>query len=203
MSRRRLEKQVEAYRDGALPASQVERLRRQLETDAEARVALARHEALGRLTREAWRDGPTAPAPEHLISMLRPAMARIDAELDDVRLRRWRGWLTPFPVAALGAAAAAILAFAILDPGTPLPSDPSQRQAAAPVHEAAPSSPPVEAVAVAQPEPQGEIPVYDLAQGDSPLMLFEDGGTTFIWLIEPERSKDDLSALPQLAGRIV
>jgi len=202
MSRRRLEKQIAAYRDGALAGPEAEAMRRQLASDPEARLELARHEALGRLTREAWREGPPAPSPDLLIAALRPAMSRVDAELAESRSARWRGWFAPVPIAALGAVAAAALAVAVLRPdGASGPSAPAVPQVMALAAE--PSSPSTSLPAALTSEPADEIPVYDLAQGDSPLMVFENDGTTFIWLIEPEKPSDDLSALPTRAGEWV
>lgn len=190
MSRRRLEKQIGAYRDGALSERQAEALRRRLDTDPDVRLELARHEMLGRLTREAWREGPRSPSPELLIAVLRPGMARIDAELKDSWVLRWRGWLTPAPLVALGTAAA-LLALAIVQPEAVRPS----AEPAVPSLTAQTEAPGIPQ-APTRSEAARDIPVYDLAQGDSPLMLFEDEGTTFIWLIEPEKLGDDLSALP-------
>jgi anti-sigma factor RsiW len=192
MSRRRLEKQIGAYRDGDLSDRQAEALRRQLEIDPEARLELERHQVLGRLTREAWREGPPAPSPELLIAALRPGMARIDRELERTRPARWRGWLTPAPLFAIGAAAA-LLALAVLQPEDLEPA--AERGSALVAGAGAPAAAEKPGSAQATTS-EREIPVYDLAQGDSPLMLFEDEGTTFIWLIEPERLRDDLSALP-------
>ena len=196
MSRRRLEKQVGAYRDGALPARQAEQLRRRLESDPEARVELARHDALGRLTREAWREGPPAPSPELLIASLRAGMRRIDAELEQSRpARRWAWLAAPASLIAVGAAAA-VLVLAIVQPeALQGPAAGTSPALAARSEPASFASVPAQAVS-AQSEPESEIPVYDLAQGKSPLMLFENQGTTFIWLIQPEIRGDDVSALP-------
>ena len=192
MSRRRLEKQVGAYRDGALSEREAGELRRRLETDPDVRLELAQYETLGRLTREAWREGPRSPSPELLIAALRPGMARIDAELKDSRVTRWRGWLTPAPLVALGTAAA-LLALAVVQPETVRSS---AERAVPSLSAQVPSMPPAADPISARTDSARDIPVYDLAQGDSPLMLFEDEGTTFIWLIEPEKLGDDLSALP-------
>jgi anti-sigma factor RsiW len=201
MSRRRLEKQVGAYRDGALSEREAAALRQRLASDPEAALELARHEALGRLAREAWREGPAAPSPEMLIAALRPGMTRIDAELEDSRTARWRGWLTPVPLFALGTAAA-VLALAILPPGSL--RGPGERSAPQVIARADPSTLPVtsEPPAAAGEQPD-QIPVYDLTQGDSPLVVFEDGGTTFIWLIEPVKPSDDLSSLPAARAGVV
>jgi len=199
MNRRRLEKRVGAYRDGALPGRAAEALRRQLESDPDARLELARHEALGRLTREAWSEGPVSPSPEMLIAALRPAMTRIDRELERTQPARWRGWLAPVPIAALGTVAAA-LAVALLRPASlpPAPTRPPAAQIVA-LAPGAPSPTAAEPLAASS-EPADQLSVYDLAPGDSPLLVFEDGGTTFIWLIEPERAEDDLSSLPIMRG---
>jgi anti-sigma factor RsiW len=195
MSRRRLEQQVGAYRDGALSPRQADQLRQRLETDPEARLELARHEALGRLAREAWREGPAAPSPELLIASLRSGLRQIDAELEESRPARWRGWLAPVPLVAIGSAAA-LLAFALAKPGDPAAS-PSPAAAPFTARAQAQSVPSAAAQPVAATtSDEREIPVYDLAQGASPLMLFEDQGTTYIWLIQPDKLGDDVSALP-------
>lgn len=194
MSRRRLEKQVGAYRDGALSAQEADLLLRRLELDPEAKLELARHEALGRLTREAWREGPAGPSPERLIANLRAGMRRIDAELEEASPKSWRGWLAPSPLVAVGAAAL-LLALAIVQPESM--REPARGGESALTARAAMTGDPVPAERVStRSEPEREIPVYDLAQGESPLMLFEDQGTTFIWLLEPEKLGDDVSALP-------
>jgi hypothetical protein len=194
MSRRRLEKQIAAYRDGALAGRAAEAVRRELDSDPEARLELARADALGRLTREAWREGPPAPSPELLIAMLRPRLARIDAELEAERPARWRSWFAPAPLAALGAVAAALVITVLLPEPQPGSTDAALPRVVARAENALP--PAAAPLPVAATEPADEIPVYDLAQGNSPLMLFEDGGTTFIWLLEPDQAADDLSSLP-------
>jgi hypothetical protein len=194
MSRRRLEKQVGAYRDGALSPRLAERLRQRLEIDPEARQELARHEALGRLTRDAWREGPAAPPSDLLIATLRSHLRQIDAELEQTRPARIRAWLAPASLIAVGAAAA-LLMLAILQPEA-LYSPAGRSEPALEARAAAAAAPIAAATVSATSEPQSEIPVYDLAQGSSPLMLFENQGTTFIWLIEPQKLGDDMSALP-------
>jgi anti-sigma factor RsiW len=196
MSRRRLEKQVGAYRDGALPARQAEMLRQRLESDPEARLELARHEALGRLTREAWREGPPSPSAEMLIASLRGGMRRIDAELEQGRsVRRWSWLAAPASLIAVGAAAALVV-LAIARPDALQVPAPGAAPALAARSDSPSSAPMATQTVSAQTEPESEIPVYDLAQGKSPLMLFENQGTTFIWLIQPEKRGDDVSALP-------
>jgi hypothetical protein len=198
MSRRRLEKQIAAYRDGALAGRAAETVRRQLDSDPEARLELSRTEALGRLTRDAWREGPPAPSPELLIARLRPRLARIDAELEAARPARWRSWFAPVPLAALGAVAAALVITVLLPELGSRSIEPALPQVVARA-ESAPATVAAPAPVTAN-EPADEIPVYDLAQGNSPLMLFEDGGTTFIWLLEPDETADDLSSLPGTRG---
>lgn len=201
MIRRRLEKQVGAYRDGALSETQADAVRRRLESDPEARAEWARQESIGRLAREAWRDGPPAPAPEMLIAALRPAMARIDAELEAARPSRRLGWFVPFPVLAMGGAAA-ILAAVMLRPEA-APESAGQPMPAAVARSTSASAPAVDVQTIAAPAPQAEsdgLPVYDLAQGDSPLVVFEEDGTTFIWLLEQPKRGDDLSFAPIAHG---
>jgi anti-sigma factor RsiW len=194
MSRRRLEKQIGAFRDGGLPERHAEQLRRRLDVDPEARTELARHEALGKLMRKAWRDGPPAPPAERLIARLRPEMVRIDRELERTLPVRWRGWLTPAPLLALGAAAAVLALAIVRSPEPPAPA--AARTSSFSVPFAAAGSAALVSQPLAARSQEAEIPVYDLAQGNAPLMLFEDQGTTFIWLIQPEKTGDDLSALP-------
>lgn len=199
MIRRTLEKQVGAYRDGELSESRADAVRRRLEGDAQARAELARYESIGRLAREAWRDGPPAPSAELLIAALRPGMARIDAELEGRQAARGRGWFAPLPVFAMGAAAAVLIAVMLQTGSSPGPI--ASVGAPEVVARAQSSGPPaVQPVAnVAQTE-SDELPVYDLAQGDSPLVVFEDDGTTFIWLLEEPKRGDDLSRLPVASG---
>jgi hypothetical protein len=194
MIRRRLEKQVGAYRDGALSEGQADAVRRRLESDPQAREELARHESLGRLTREAWREGPPAPSAELLIAALRPAMARIDEELEEKRSSRRRGWFVPVPLLAVGAAAAVVAALLLQPAALPEPLG-SARAPGLVARAENPAPLAVEPIADAA-QVAEELPVYELAQGDAPLLVFEDDGTTFIWLLEePKRSDDDLSSL--------
>lgn len=199
MIRRTLEKQVGAYRDGELSESRADTVRRRLEGDPQARAELARYESIGRLTREAWRDGPPAPPFDLLIAVLRPGMARIDAELEAQQSARGRGWFAPLPVFAMGAAAALLIAVMLRSGNSP---DPLAGAGASEIAARAESSGPlaVQPVAdVAESEPE-ELPVYDLAQGDSPLVVFEDNGTTFIWLLDEPKRGDDLSGLRVASG---
>ena len=75
-----LEKRVSAYLDGALAEARRDRLERELEQDPELRKQLDRSRALAQLVREAWTEGPPAPAPDVLLAALRPQLAAISRE---------------------------------------------------------------------------------------------------------------------------
>ncbi len=202
--RRSRERDLDAYLDGALSEVAARRVEQRLASDPEAQRHLAGRQALSALTREAWCEGPAAPAPEYLIAALRPAMSGVDVELEQERAPRWpglRGWLGPVPAAGLGVAAVA-LALAVLparDPG-------SQPRASAPLALAA-DAPPAGLARTATVDPALEaeavfgVPstVYDLALGeDSPVMVFgTEDGSTVIWLIEEE---DSVSLAPGAGG---
>jgi hypothetical protein len=118
----RLQTAIEAYRDGELSPRRSRAAERTLAQDGEARNYLRSGEALSRLVRESWSEGPTSPPPERFLAAIRPELARIDAE----RARRaaeraparwlagWADWLRPLPLGGVGAfagaAAAAVIA---------------------------------------------------------------------------------------------
>ena len=168
MRRGRLERQLGAYRDGELSPEQREGLAERLERDAGTGRLLARGEALGRVVREAWTDGPPAPDTEHLLASLRPGFARVDAEIESGH----GAWTTAIrrafavsPTPALAGAATLVVAALLLF-----------------------SLPTTDAIPVADAEPT----IFALG-GDYPLLVFEAEGedaATVIWVIE---GGDDLS----------
>ena len=170
--RERWRRQLEAYRDGALPIGRRERLERLLRSDPESAQALEEIESLGTAVRAAWTEGPPAPTPEYLIQALRPALARADAEL--VRPSRLRRALTdaldfvrPTPIGALVASAAAVLLFILSYPQ--------------PLWDGGSIDVPIET--------QLNVPraIYDLGSVQVPILVFEgEDGSTFIWLVEDD-----------------
>jgi anti-sigma factor RsiW len=168
--RRRLERQLGAYRDGELSPERREGLTQHLERDADAGRLLARGEALSRVVREAWIDGPPVPDTEQLLAGLRPELARVDAEIESghgawtTAIRRAFA-ISPTPALA-GAAAlvvAALLFFSLSPTG-------------------------IGGTAVAAAEPT----IYAL-DADFPLLVFEpedEDAATVIWVLE---GSDDLS----------
>lgn len=192
--KRRDEKQLDDYRDGVLP----ERERKRIEADPELSEQLNLNMGLGALVKDAWTEGPPAPAPEVLFSALRPAMARIDAEIEAAspwnRLREQVSeWFTPGPVAAM-VGAAALLMLAVLPAGnSDIPPEaligqamaeyqpPPNRLISEVLHELD-----VQTVSTTSGYTSGTdkgSSVYDLGQGRDPLMLFESDDATVIWVI--------------------
>lgn len=171
--RRFWEWRLEAYRDGALSGRQRRRVERRAESDPASARHLRATEALGAAVRAAWTEGAPAPSNEYLIAALRPRMAQIDAELGKRPARRWLGalglGLRPLPAVAFAGAALVALYLAlprlVEPPGSAL-------------------SPPSTAVAETPDLAPGQG-IYDLAQGDSPLMILEaEDGSTVIWILE-------------------
>ncbi len=203
--REKFERSIEAYRDGALSRPKRERLERRLRQDREGERHLRRTRALGSIVRETWNDGPAAPSPEYVMAALRPAMAAIDAERRAApgwarALGRVASWVNPIP-AALVTAAAAIALFILLP--TTTPQAPDSAPAGALSASSEPAAPGIEAVAFSRMPAVFENGVarnvgfphsiYDLAQGERPLMLFEaDDGATVIWLLADAESPGDL-----------
>lgn len=186
--RRRREQRIDAYRDGALSAADRERVERLLDSDPESAARLSDTEALGRAIRAAWTEGPPPPPTEYLIAALRPALARADIEraTDRSLAARLRETLSPVPL-ALACAAAAVLLLAwptvtgLNGPDRALRSEPTQ------VAQAVSGDrllTPVSEGAVAAP-----AAIYDLAQEDRPLMIFEGlDGSTVIWILREEEN---------------
>jgi anti-sigma factor RsiW len=171
--KRRTEKLLDAYRDGALAPRKRERVEQWMRGEAGARERIEQIDGIGRAIRVAWTDAPPAPAPEYLIAALRPELARIDDELaGDGMLRRLSGWLSelfrPLPAAALvGACALALFALLPIDAAQPnIPGLAQKFQIRAGRSVTA-------------------SPFYDLAQGDRPLLIFEGAdGATVIWVLD-------------------
>lgn len=212
--RRRAERRIEAYHDGGLSRSGRERVERLLRRDLAGGRHLQKTAALGEMIREAWTEGPSAPTPEHLIAALRPAMARVDAEraaatLAERILEQLVSWARPAATAAV--AGAAVVALFLLLPSTPQRAG-SSTGAGLATTSLTPSpaslipSPGLETVAFTQQMPavfkdgvalNVGVPkaIYDLAQGETPLMLFEaDDGATVIWLLAEATRPGDLPA---------
>lgn len=180
--RRRADKRVEEYWDGAL----------------------------GSVIREVWTEGPRAPSPEYLIAALRPAMAAVDAErasapLWERALEQMTSWMRPASAALLSGAAAVAL-FLLLPSSTPVAPEFAPKGGI--VADSGPAIPGTETVAFSQQVPARfedgvalnvGVPqsIYDLAQGENPLMLFQaDDGATVIWVL----GKAELSGGLPLAG---
>ena len=205
--RRRAERRIEAYHDGGLSRSGRERVERLLRRDLAGGRHLQKTAALGEMIREAWTEGPSAPTPEHLIGALRPAMARVDAEraaatLAERILEQLVSWARPAATAAV--AGAAVVALFLLLPSTPQRAGSSTGAGLATT--SLTPSPGLETVAFTQQMPavfkdgvalNVGVPqaIYDLAQGETPLMLFEaDDGATVIWLLAEATRPGDLPA---------
>jgi hypothetical protein len=180
--RRRLERRVDAYRDGGASPRARAALERRATPGSEADRLLRDREALGSAIREAWTEGPPAPAPAAWIADLRRGLAAVDAELEregplTALLGRFREFrLQPVPVLAVGAAAAAVLAVLLI------PTD-GERESA-PIATAFEAG--AEPIRVAEAD---QAEVYDL-QGDGLVMVFDELEATLIWVVE---EPDDLS----------
>jgi hypothetical protein len=168
------ERTLDAYRDGALSERRRERIARRLADDPDAERFLRGRTALGDLVRDAWNDGPPPPDPDRLLAALRPAMRRIDAERAKER-RPWRviqrvaqEWAVVCrrALAPAGLAAAAMAALVLVQPGTLNRPRQVQHVVAMPMGPQA-----IE-------ELRWPSSVYDLAQEDVPLMVYEKGGAT-------------------------
>jgi len=185
------ERTLDAYRDGGLTERQSARVRGWLSSDADSRSYVERTDALGRAVRETWTEGPPAPSPDRIMAAIRPAMRRIDAERrdqsgwkraqralapiwSDVSRSSWE-WAT-----AAGVAAASIAGTMFMAPAAGEVRREAQHLVAMPTLSAAPSG-------VSFPSS-----IYDLAQGDTPLRVYEKEGATVIYLGE-EPDPDDIS----------
>jgi hypothetical protein len=184
--RRSREQKIDAYRDGALSPRRHAALARELAADAEGQAHLRQSEAVGRAVREVWSEGPPAPRVDLLIQSLRPAMARVDAEIAERpsaarSAARWLGQvrdlLGPVPLALAGAAA--VLALALASPDALRGSDGAGVATAG-----------IGSQSFGMGSPSA---IYDLAQ-DAPLMIFEgEDGSTVIWILD---APEDQSLAP-------
>lgn len=224
----RSERRIEAYLDGALGERERAKVERDLAASPSHERHLEDTRRLGAIVREAWSEGPPSPSLDRILPALRREMARVDAQREAAPLwrRGLQAWREAFSFVPTGAvAAAAVVAAVYLWPAADVPRDllraeaPStQRSAAArvpaPLHAqglAARDSAvrsvtwtgaPVSAAHVSSVRPSGaaESPssVYDVAQGETPLMLFQaEDGSMVIWLLE----EDDLSHAIATKGR--
>jgi anti-sigma factor RsiW len=190
--KRRHEKKIEAHADGATRPTQREQVERWIRDDAARERYLSQTRAMGHDIREAWSEGPPAPSPEYLIAGLRPEMARTDAE----RARR-SAWVRgserlaelarPAPLAALAGAAALLLVVLTSlepaqDPTTHLSLSPTPQGLTSEAGEFA-----ARPAVLSEQSFDAPTTIYDLAQGDTPLMIFQaEDGATVLWLLEDE-----------------
>lgn len=201
-----LDKRVSAYVDGALRGPKRERLERELDADAGLADQVARSRALGRLVREAWTEGPSAPAADFLIAAIRPALAEIDRERNaqpawqrslESLLAQLTSALRPSPALAFAAAGAFVLALTLLPRfemtqgmldgnlfaswnGAESPTAPAPVAGTEPNQ----SSPLFESMP-AEFSADGPGSVYDLSPGRRPAVLFHSqDGSTMLWVID-------------------
>jgi anti-sigma factor RsiW len=181
--KRRLEKKLWAYRDGDLSERARARVEQRVDRDPEVASALRDAGVLGDAIRGAWNEGPCAPAPEYLIAALRPELTLIDEELRAPgplgrAVHALRSALSPMPAAVLAGACGLALLIAVpslfVPPGSGSVPNTVARYRVLPVIVGESSS---------------ETPIYDLAQGESPLMILEgEDGSTLIWILdEPDQ----------------
>ena len=146
---------------------------------------------LGRLVREAWSRGPAAPSVDALLAGIRPALARIDAEVEAAppglaaSLRRL---VSPplYGALATGTVAIALLVFLL----APRPVSESDFATA----ELTPTGDPT---IVQSAVPDVYEPEASMADGvpaefesDDPVLFFESEESTLIWIVE---GQDDIS----------
>ena len=176
----RLERQIEAYRDGSLSEREVKKLEARLESDPDAALHLRKSKALARAVHASWTEGPEAPSPEMMIAALRPHLHRIDREF-----KAQPSWLRFFDsarqsvqaVPGFALAAACALAMLYFVPAATVQNLPDSTAAAS-----------VTEMQVENPV----YPIYDLA-GEKPLMILEgEDGSTVIWILD---LPDELSRL--------
>ena len=172
--RRSLEQRLDAYRDGALSEAECERLAKRLAADSESADRVRSTELLGQAVRLSWTEGPPAPAPEYLIAALRPELRRIDSELGRAgrlaglaeRLAHELRALLPSPTFAAAALAGLLMLFTA--PSLLEPPHGSLRASSL-------TNFSIPEVAT----------IYDLAQGEQPLMILQDeDGAAVIWILE-------------------
>jgi anti-sigma factor RsiW len=209
-----LDKRVSAYIDGALRGPKRERLEREFDGDAHLAKQVDRSRALGRLVREAWNEGPAAPAPDFLLASIRPVLAEIDRERNarpawqrgiDSFFARFAAALRPSPALATAAAVAFVAALTLMprfDMTTGMLGGSISHLLGEPVTVAespiTSSSTVTQSIPLTFPSQQVDFSadgfssgVYDVSPG-RPAVLFQgkDGSTT-LWLID----RGDLSLL--------
>jgi anti-sigma factor RsiW len=171
--RRRLERQLDALRDGLLDEREAREVEHLLESSSDAGHFLRRTSALRSAVRDAWQDGPAAPPAEQILSALRPELDRVDAEVDaPSRLRRWLATVREAPrlapsLATAGAALVLALAILVAPPptGTESPSPEGGQDA---------------------PLSASESTVYDLVAESGSVMLYEADDVTILWVSDDE-----------------
>ncbi len=153
--------------------------RRLLRREPDA-TEVRRNEALGRVIRDSWTAGPSAPDAEALIARLRPALARVDLEIAErspaARLReRMRALAPPIRPVAFTASlvAAAFALMLVLPPLTPTGTGPGIASAQASTQVRSLRSP-------------QSVRVFVLEGGD---------GCAIIWVVQDEVDPDPSSDL--------
>jgi hypothetical protein len=223
----RSERRIEAYQDGALGERERARVERDLAASPLHEGHLEDTRRLGAIVRGVWNEGPPAPSLDRILPALRREMARVDAQREAASpwrrgLLAWREAFSFVPAGAV--AAAAVVAAVYLWPAAEVPRDllraeaPSAQRSAVARVAVSPQAQglaardsavrsvtwtgaPVSAhVPSVRPPGAAESPssVYDVAQGETPLMLFQaEDGSMVIWLLE----EDDLSHAIATKGR--
>ena len=210
-----LDKRVTAYVDGAVRGAKREQFERELEGDSRLAQQVDRSRALGRLVREAWSEGPAAPAPEFLLAAIRPALAEIDRErnlrpawqrvLDSV-FARFTVNLWPSPAFATATAVAFVAALALM-PRFELTNgmlDGSLFKLGATAPQALPFSAAVggatSSTPLFSPAQAGwsaeAPPTLDVAPSRPAMLFHSTDGSSTLWLMDPA----DLSFLESLGG---
>jgi hypothetical protein len=147
--------------------------------------------ALGRLVRDAWKAGPPPTSVDAMLAALRPALARVDRELEASSgglLEKLRRIAQPPMLGGLatGAAAAALILFLL-----------SPRPIAESGYVAVELTPTGDPTVVRSAAPDVDEPDARLAEGsevevesDDPVLIFENENSTLIWVVE---GQDDIS----------
>lgn len=207
----RRQRTLEAYRDGRLSPRQRARVQKWLVDDEESRIHLERTGALGNIIRESWNDGPPAPSADRLIAAIRPAIRQIDRvraershwETLQARMRRWlwgaedglleealpdsdplgvkRGiraweWASGFSVAAASVCAAVLFGGA---GGGEVEYEPQHLVAMPP-----------QTSFIGDLGWTDSVYDYEVADGDTPVMVYEGDGATVIYVGEEPEAED-------------